>query len=146
MHVVPNPTHPSNETRDLIKTVAITSAVSSIVGVFAIAGGQALWALLRRAIKGPKKNPRVAQAQPHPQPAPEQDYEGDEEDEMPDALKFEPRLRHTGPRRRKPGVTNEDLRRMLDEFEGRIEQRLRNTERRVEGLYEEEPDDEEDAA
>ena len=149
IHVVPNPAHRSEETRDLVKTVAITSAVSSIVGVFAIAGGQALWALLRRAIQGPKKNPVQSQQEEQrrrPEAPPEHhDYT---EDDFPDALKYNPRLRNTGPKRRKPqpGLTLEDMQRMFSEFEGRIEERLSNTERRVDSMYEEEDDDAEDAA
>lgn len=142
IRAVPNPPRTSNPTSELVKTVAITSAVSSLVGVFAVAGGQALFSLIKRAITGPKsKNPQP-QAAAQPAQAPYPSYVEDEE--IPESLRMSPRLRHTGSRRPKQprGASGEEIRQILADFESRIEERLRNTERRIDEFYE----DDEDAA
>lgn len=143
MHAVPNPPDNKSETRELIKTVALTSLISSLVGVFAVAGGQALYALIKRAIKGPKMEQAQAQQQPQQGPPPVSDF-----DEMPESLRMEPRLRNTGGRRRRRNRhdSNEEFARMLSEFETRIGSRLDAVERQIQESLEEEEYEEDDAA
>ncbi|MCH9637725.1 MAG: hypothetical protein K0U16_07260 [Gammaproteobacteria bacterium] len=148
MHAVPNPPEtPKNETRELIKTVALTSLVSSLVGVFAVAGGQALYALIKRAIKGKKVE---APAQPQQQGGAPMPPMTDFED-MPESLRMEPRLVNTAPRRprrKRNRDTNEEIARMFSEFETRMSSRLDAMERRMDEVLDEEDDyeDEEDDA
>lgn len=162
LHAVPNNNNQNgngNSTTELIKTVAITSAVSSLVGVFAVAGGQALWHLLRRAINGkPKKKNESAQAQQNPPwwaAPPEERSSADppwwanpseDEEEIPPSLRYQPRFRGGRRRRPNPERTNEkpveqnfDFRAAFSEFATKLDARMANLERRVEEFdYEEE--------
>lgn len=164
MHVVQTPdTSSSSDFKELVKTVALTSAVSSLIGVFAVAGGKALL----DAIRGARRRKSQPQAQPQPQQvppayAPPQDPypnpsaapQYDEEDDIPSALRMEPHLRPTGSRRRRvptPGLTAEQLQQILLQHQARVDAKLdkrfeRLEDRMDEFVEEEDEDDEEDAA
>lgn len=157
---VPNPPNDNSEIKDLVKTVALTSAVSTVVGVFALAGGQWIYRLIKRAVvrkdKASAPKPTRAQmdeyyaeqgyvpAQPHPEPP--MYYE----EQIPEALRTRPHLR-TGGRRRRPGPEAaaastglDEFRQMLTDFEKRQEDRFSDMQRRIDDMFEEEDDDEEE--
>ncbi len=135
IRAVPNPPSETNETKELIKTVALTAAVSSLVGVFAVAGGQAIYELLKRAVGGGKKATAP--------PSARQPFVPDEEDDMPESLRMRPHLRQSG--RRKNTGDLDRIMNMFKEFEKRQDDRLRRMEERMDEQYEDE-DEEEDAA
>ena len=147
IRAVPNPL--PSETKDLITTVAITSVVSSLVGVFAVAGGQALFSWIKKAASA--KKPEAARpapaAAPRPPPPVNDYYYGSEyEEDMPDALRTPPRLRHTGSRRRRaapPPAEMSEIRSWLEEFETRQSEQFARLERRIEEGYEEDEEEEE---
>ncbi len=155
LRAVPNPE--TSATRELIKTVALTSAVSALVGVFAVAGGEALFSWIKKAasVKKAKKAEaaQVAQAPPAtpPRPAPPGNdyyYGTDYEQDMPEALRMQPHLRSTGSRRRRPSAPPAEMgeiRSWLEEFENRQNAHFDRLERRIEEGYEEEDEEEEEA-
>lgn len=170
IRAVPNP--PENEKTEerieLVKTTVITSLVGSFIGVFAMAGGWAVFNLIRGAVlkrRQPERTQPVA-AQPAYDPytygPPEPQYDSS----MPEALRMNVRLRPT--RRRKTagvatppppaqhaappppvGTDPEELRAMFAEFQSHLDARLTDRfgqlEKRIDELYEEdEYEDEED--
>lgn len=145
IRAVPNPPE-SSETKDLIKTVVITSAVSTLVGVFATAGGTALYRLIKRAVKGKDETPKQQPAQPRPQVSNSAWSEFDDMDEMPESLRMNPRLRNTGGRRRRrnSGGDRDELARMLAEFDSRWTERFDRMEKRITELSDDEYEDEDE--
>jgi hypothetical protein len=160
LHAVPNPPNNGNGNalREMIKTVAITSAVSALVGVFAVEGGRTLWALMRRAVMGKPPAPNMpAYAQWNgPAPSHQNPWENEEPpyppqyappapgDDLPEGLRSQPHLRPTA--RRKKGVSGDELRSMFQNFatnmDKRFEERFSNLEKRIDDSYE--ADDEDD--
>lgn len=171
LHAVPNPEENGNETKELIKTVAITSAVSTLVGAFALAGGQALYRWVKGSVGKNKnvQNPPLADPfasypgprfNPGPRPRtsrsgysheePEANPEPEPEDPIPESLRMRPDLRDAGPKRRKVNPKNfassqqfDELKAMFSEFASRQDYAIRNLERRIdEELYEDDEDEE----
>ena len=136
----------TSETRELIKTVALTSAVSVVVSTLAVAAGEALFSWIKKATgkKTEAAKPAPA-ANPRPSPPGNDYYYGtDYEDEMPAALRMQPHLRSTGSKRRRPAAAPEvsEIRSWLEEFETRQNEKLDRIERRIEEGYEEEEEEE----
>jgi hypothetical protein len=152
LRVAPNPDSNGNETRDIIKTVALTTTVSTVVAVFAAAGARALYDAVRGAVKNGVKKPVAEAATPPPASAaapnpygPPPPPGGYYEDEMPEALRMNPRLRRTGPRKRRN--TEESQTRIVDmfnDFNRKWDERFTRMESRIDELYEEEPEEDED--
>lgn len=149
LHAVPNPpADDTSQTKELVKTVALTSAISSIVGVFAVAGGQALLNTLKRDKKKKAKEKEAAAARPVQPPPPVANYDDDYEDQMPQSLRMQPHLRPTGRRRRRSssGGGAEGFvafQQALSDFERRQEERFSELQRRIEQI-DDELDDEGD--
>lgn len=151
LRVAPNP-EPS-ETRELIKTVIITSAVSTLVGAFALAGFQATWAAIKRATNKKKEaaeaQPQASRARPSPPPM-NDPYYSEYGEEIPESLRRRPDLRPTeAPRRqRAPRTDTSEIRRILDEYdrrqEARLEEQFKSVNRRIDDLIETEDEDEEE--
>ena len=145
LRAVHNPV--TSETRELIKTVALTSAVSVVVSTLAVAAGEALFSWIKKATgKKTEVDKPAPAANPRPAPPGNDYYYGtDYEDEMPAALRMQPHLRSTGPRRRRPATAPaemSEIRSWLEEFEGRQNEKLDRIERRIEEGYDEEEEEE----
>lgn len=159
LRAVPNPPEESDDRKELVKTTILTSLVATLIGVSATAGFWAIFNVARNAIRkrrGHEEAPLPPPYHAYDNAPPEYQYDA----QMPEALRMNVRLR---PQRRRRGsapmppqqaapqpqaaateADPEELRAMLAEFQANLNDRFSHMEKRIDELYEEEVEEDDD--